>query len=52
MQARSEAYLFATDDRAPGQDSPADTAVLPAAGGSPPTARPRASARTAVGRRP
>ena len=29
VQARSEAYLFATDDRAPGQDSPADTAVLP-----------------------
>ncbi|MFD7301083.1 CAP domain-containing protein [Streptomyces pharetrae] len=35
VQARSEAYLFATDDRAPGQDSPADTAVLPAAGGFP-----------------
>ncbi|AIS00759.1 CAP domain-containing protein [Streptomyces glaucescens] len=36
VRARSEAYLFATDDDpAAGQDSPADTVVLPATGASP-----------------
>jgi len=36
VQARSDAYLFATDDgRGPGRNTPAETAVLPAAAGAP-----------------